>query len=110
MMTTADKIKYILDVTGWSQQALADELGASRHAVSAWKRGRVPQEKFLDRINQLYDRARKMEWERKRANEIVPDGAKVLSQGGKIVLKYHTTRINGCRGRNKKGLRVGLAV
>lgn len=87
-MTAADKINYILEVTGWSQQAVADELGASQHAVSAWKRGRAPQEKFLDKINWLHDQTRKMEWERKRANETVPDGPKVLSKRGKLILKY----------------------
>lgn len=34
---TADKIKYILDVTGWSQQALADELGVKQTTISKWK-------------------------------------------------------------------------
>ncbi|HFI0293687.1 TPA: helix-turn-helix domain-containing protein [Streptococcus suis] len=87
-MTVAEKIKYILQVTGWSQQAVADELGISQHAVSAWKRGRPPQEKFIDKINQLHDQARRMDWERKRANEAVPDESQVLSKRGKIILKY----------------------
>lgn len=88
MMTTADKIKYILDVTGWSQQALADELGVKQTTISKWKRGKTVHEEHISGINDMYDQARRMDWERKRANETVPDDPQVLSKRGKIILKY----------------------
>lgn len=40
-MTTADKIMYILQVTDWTQQKLADELKVTQSAISAWRRGRA---------------------------------------------------------------------
>ncbi|MGQ7424291.1 helix-turn-helix domain-containing protein [Streptococcus suis] len=87
-MTVAEKIKYILQVTGWSQQAVADELNVTQSTVSAWLRGRAVKEKYIENIDKLYDQARRMDWERKRANETVPDGPQVLSKRGKIILKY----------------------
>lgn len=36
----------------------------------------------------MYDQARRIDWERKRANETVPDDPQVLSKRGKIILKY----------------------
>ncbi|HFU4203802.1 TPA: multiprotein-bridging factor 1 family protein [Streptococcus suis] len=87
-MTAADKIKYILDVTGWSQQTLADELNVTQSAVSAWQRGRAVRTGYTERIDKMYDRARRIDWERKRADEVVPTGPQVLSQRGKIIFKY----------------------
>ncbi|HFI0256478.1 TPA: helix-turn-helix domain-containing protein [Streptococcus suis] len=87
-MTTADKIMYILQVTDWTQQKLADELNVTQGAVSAWLRGRAVRTGYTERIDKMYDRARRIDWERKQADEVVPDGPQVLSQRGKIILKY----------------------
>lgn len=87
-MTVAEKIMYILQVTGWSQQAVADELNVTQSTVSAWLLGRAVKEKYIENIDKLYDQAHRMDWERKRANEAVPDGPQVLSKRGKIILKY----------------------
>ena len=87
-MTVAEKIMYILQVTGWSQQAVADELNVTQSTVSAWLLGRAVKEKYIENIDKLYDQAHRMDWERKRANETVPDGPQVLSKRGKIILKY----------------------
>lgn len=87
-MTTADKILYILQVTDWTQQALADKLNVTQSAISAWLRGRAVREGYTERIDRMYNQARRMDWERKRANETVPDDPQVLSKRGKIILKY----------------------
>ncbi|HEL2310506.1 TPA: helix-turn-helix transcriptional regulator [Streptococcus suis 11538] len=87
-MTVADKIMYILQVMDWSQQVLADELNVTQATISAWLRGRAVREKYIDSINRIYNQARRIDWERKRANEAVPDGPKVLSKRGKLVLQY----------------------
>ena len=87
-MTVAEKILYILQVTNWTQEALANKLGVKQVTISKWKRGKPVREAYIVDINAMYDRARRMDWERKRANETVPDGPKVLSKCGKIILKY----------------------
>ncbi|HFI0150695.1 TPA: multiprotein-bridging factor 1 family protein [Streptococcus suis] len=87
-MTTADKIMYILQVTDWTQQALANELNVKQSTISAWLRGRTVRTGYTERIDKMYDRSRRIDWERKRASEVLPDGPQVLSQRGKINLKF----------------------
>lgn len=87
-MTTAEKIMYILQVTDWTQQKLADELNVTQSAVSAWQRGRSVRVGYIERIDRMYNQARRIDWERKRADEVAPDGPQVLSKRGKIILKY----------------------
>ncbi len=83
-----EKIMYILQVTGWTQQALADEIGVIQSTISAWLHGRAVREKYIDSVNRIYNQARRIDWERKRANETLPAGPKELSKRGKIILKY----------------------
>ncbi|HFI0186166.1 TPA: hypothetical protein ACGOTA_002313 [Streptococcus suis] len=79
---------YILQVTDWTQQALANELNVTQGAVSAWVRGKSAGTRYTQHIDKMYDRARRIDWERKRADEVIPDGAQVLSLRGKIILKF----------------------
>ena len=82
-MTVAEKILYILQVTGWTQQNLADELNVTQSSISAWLKGRAIIEKYMDRINKLYNQFCRMDRE-----QTAPDIPRVLSKRGKLILKF----------------------
>ena len=82
-MTVADKILYILQVTNWKQQDLADKLSVTQSSISAWLRGRAIRKKYTEDIDKLYDQVRMIDQE-----QTAPYVPKVLSKGGKIILKF----------------------
>ncbi|HEM6590710.1 TPA: helix-turn-helix transcriptional regulator, partial [Streptococcus suis] len=50
-MTTADKIKYILQKTGWTRDQFATEMGVTALSVYKWLDGRPPRQRMLDKID-----------------------------------------------------------
>ncbi|HEM4610803.1 TPA: helix-turn-helix transcriptional regulator, partial [Streptococcus suis] len=54
-MTTADKIKYILQKTGWTRDQFATEMGVTTPSVYKWLDGRPPRQRMLDKIDELYE-------------------------------------------------------
>ncbi|CYU90309.1 Uncharacterised protein [Streptococcus suis] len=44
-MTTADKIKYILQKTGWTRDQFATEMGVTALSVYKWLDGRPPRQR-----------------------------------------------------------------
>ncbi|HEM4558415.1 TPA: helix-turn-helix transcriptional regulator, partial [Streptococcus suis] len=48
-MTTADKIKYILQKTGWTRDQFASEMGVTTPSVYKWLDGRPPRQRMLDK-------------------------------------------------------------
>ncbi|MGT2951602.1 hypothetical protein BU202_08170 [Streptococcus cuniculi] len=91
-MTIAEKIEYILQVTYWTQQQLADKIGVKQTTISKWKRGRVVRDKYIDKIEQLYNQARRLQWDREQLKpKPIPKQkvvGEVLSERGKIVLIF----------------------
>ena len=82
-MTVAEKILYILQVTGWKQQDLADKLSVTQSSISAWLKGRAVREKYMEDIDKLYNQIRGIDSE-----QTAPDIPRVLSKGGKLILKF----------------------
>ena len=82
-MTVADKILYILQVTNWKQQDLADKLNVTQSSISAWLKGRTIRDKYTEDIDKLYDQVRGIDSE-----QTAPDIPRVLSKGGKLILKF----------------------
>ncbi|HEM5190342.1 TPA: helix-turn-helix transcriptional regulator [Streptococcus suis] len=74
-MTTADKIKYILQKTGWTRDQFAAEMGATTLSVYKWLDGRPPRQRMLDKIDELYEQTKDTK-------------PKVLAQRGKIRILY----------------------
>lgn len=97
-MSTTEKIEYILKVTLWTQNQLADKIGVKQTTISAWKRGRVVSERYIDRIEQCYNHARRLAWNREQLKRLKQQSkttrlpkkseSKILSRRGKIVLKF----------------------
>ncbi|HEL2529273.1 TPA: helix-turn-helix transcriptional regulator [Streptococcus suis] len=75
MMTTADKIKYILQKTGWTRDQFATEMGVTALSVYKWLDGRPPRQRMLDKIDELYE-------------QVKPYEPRVLAPRGKIRLGY----------------------
>ena len=82
-MTVAEKILYILQVTNWKQQDLADELNVTQSSISAWLHGRAVRAGCNERIDKLYEQVRGIDRE-----QTAPDIPRVLSKGGKLILKF----------------------
>ncbi|HFU3939918.1 TPA: helix-turn-helix domain-containing protein, partial [Streptococcus suis] len=74
-MTTADKIKYILQKTGWTRDQFATEMGVTTPSVYKWLDGRPPRQRMLDKIDELYE-------------QVKPYEPRVLAPRGKIRLVY----------------------
>ncbi|HFI0587221.1 TPA: helix-turn-helix domain-containing protein [Streptococcus suis] len=74
-MTTADKIKYILQKTGWTRDQFATEMGVTALSVYKWLDGRPPRQCMLDKIDELYEQTK----------DVKP---KVLAQRSKIRILY----------------------
>ncbi|HEL2123364.1 TPA: helix-turn-helix transcriptional regulator [Streptococcus suis] len=74
-MTTADKIKYILQKTGWTRDQFASEMGMTTLSVYKWLDGRPPRQRMLDKIDELYEQTKDTK-------------SKVLAQRGKIRILY----------------------
>lgn len=95
-MSTTEKIEYILKVTLWTQNQLADKIGVKQTTISAWKRGRVVRECYIHQIEQCYNHARRLAWNREQLKRLqskttrLPQKSesKILSRRGKIVLKF----------------------
>ncbi|MER0122411.1 helix-turn-helix transcriptional regulator [Streptococcus sp. ZJ100] len=89
-MTIAEKIKYILKVNYWTQPQLADKVGVTSNTISKWKRGYAISDGNSLKIKQLYNQARRLEYERSKPKPIPKPKTegKVLSERGKIVLKF----------------------
>ncbi|HEL1995825.1 TPA: helix-turn-helix transcriptional regulator [Streptococcus suis] len=75
MMTTADKIKYILQKTGWTRDQFASEMGVTTPSVYKWLDGRPPRQRMLDKIDELYE-------------QVKPYEPRALAPRGKIRLVY----------------------
>ncbi|HEM6229366.1 helix-turn-helix domain-containing protein [Streptococcus suis] len=60
-MTTADKIKYILQKTGWTRDQFATEMGVTTPSVYKWLDGRPPRQRMLDKIDELYEQVKPYE-------------------------------------------------
>lgn len=54
-MKIADKIRFILKETNWSQSRLAEELDTTQPTVHRWLKGVEPEGHRRDAINDLYD-------------------------------------------------------
>ncbi|AXI65861.1 TPA: helix-turn-helix transcriptional regulator [Streptococcus suis] len=74
-MTTADKIKYILQKTGWTRDQFATEMSVTTPSVYNWLGGRPPRQRMLDKIDELYEQTKDTK-------------SKVLAQRGKIRILY----------------------
>ncbi|MFM0779810.1 hypothetical protein [Streptococcus suis] len=74
-MTTADKIKYILQKTGWTRDQFATEMGVTNLSVYKWLDGRPPRQRMSDKIDELYEQTKDTK-------------PKVLAQRGKIRILY----------------------
>ncbi|HFU4369514.1 TPA: helix-turn-helix domain-containing protein [Streptococcus suis] len=75
LMKVADKIKYILQKTGWTRKQFATEMGVTILSVYRWLDGRPPRQCMLDKIDELYE-------------QVKPYEPRVLAQRGKIRLVY----------------------
>lgn len=82
-MTTADKIKYILQKTGWTRDQFATEMGVSKVSVYAWLDGAIPRESRSAAIDELYEYCKRVP-----APAAKPSIPRVLSKRGKIKLKF----------------------
>lgn len=74
-MITADKINHILQKTGWTKEQFATEMGVTKLSVYKWLDGRIPRDRMLDKIEELYEQTKVAK-------------PQVLSKRGKIVIKY----------------------
>ncbi|HEL2164403.1 TPA: helix-turn-helix transcriptional regulator [Streptococcus suis] len=74
-MTTADKIKHILQKTGWTKNQFATEMGVMALSVYKWLDGRPPRQRMLDKIDELYEQTKDTK-------------PKVLAQRGKVRILY----------------------
>ncbi|BDD37924.1 helix-turn-helix domain-containing protein [Streptococcus ruminantium] len=82
-MTTADKIKYILQKTGWTRDQFATEMDVSKVSVYAWLNGVAPRESRSAAIDELYEYCKRVP-----ASAAKPSIPRVLSERGKIKLKF----------------------
>ncbi|MGT2800843.1 hypothetical protein Javan290_0038 [Streptococcus phage Javan290] len=91
-MTTAEKVAYILKVNYWTQQQLGEKIGVTFNTISKWKRGFAISDENRLKIEQLYNQARRLEWERRQPNlepmQNLKSKGKVLSERGKMVFKF----------------------
>lgn len=56
-MTPTDKIRAILELDGWKQERLAQELGVAQSSINRWLHGKSdPRGQFRDAISALYIR------------------------------------------------------
>lgn len=53
-MGTADRVRAILRLDGWTQQRVADELQVSQSTVNRWLKGSRPEGDHRDRLNDLF--------------------------------------------------------
>ncbi|HFR3628132.1 TPA: helix-turn-helix domain-containing protein [Streptococcus suis] len=83
-MTTADKIKYILQKTGWTRDQFASEMGVTTPSVYNWLGGRPPRQRMLDKIDELYELYEQDEL----YEQVKPYEPRVLAPRGKIRLVY----------------------
>ncbi|MFH6675331.1 helix-turn-helix domain-containing protein [Streptococcus suis] len=74
-MTTVDKIKHILRKTGWTRDQFATEMGVTALSVYKWLDGRLPRQRMLDKIDELYEQTKDTK-------------PKVLAQRGTIRILY----------------------
>ncbi len=56
MMTIADKIRAIMNASGWKQMQIAEHFGVSQSTVNRWLAGAEPEGHRRDAINEAYDR------------------------------------------------------
>lgn len=88
-MTTAEKIRFILQATGWNQGQLASRLGVSAAAVSFWLAEKPIRDNTAREIERYYGHARRLVWECSQpALDRTRSAPRVLSKRGKIVFPF----------------------